>query len=209
MSTTFYLVRHGIKKRDFGDVSLTTEGRQQAEWTAQYFASAPYKIHRIVASPLRRAKETAQAIGALTGSDVSEDIRLRERVNWGDDPEQTFEQFVALWDRCTADPEFVPHVGDSAKQAGKRLASLLTELAEHEPVGSHMVLATHGGLITDFLVQTFSEQELNRWHPDFLAVHNRLVPECSITKLIAESGQLRLESFASTTHLNLSGNAEN
>ncbi|WP_342554466.1 histidine phosphatase family protein [Paenibacillus sp. FSL R7-0652] len=201
MSTTFYLVRHGIKKRDIGDVPLTPEGSRQAELTARHFASASYDIHRIVASPLRRAQETAQAIASLTQSDVTEDARLRERANWGDVPEQTFEQFVDLWNQCTADPEFVPPVGDSAKQAGTRLASLLNELAAQEPPGSHIVLATHGGLITDFLVQTFSEEELNRWHPNFLVMQNRLVPECSITKLIYHDGQYTLESFASAAHL--------
>lgn len=201
MNTTFYLVRHGVKKSDIGDVPLTSEGSRQAQLTARYFANAPYPIHRIVASPLRRAQETAEAIASLTGSDVAEDARLRERANWGDDPEQTFEQFVALWDQCTADPEFIPHVGDSAKQAGTRLASLLDELATQAPPGSHIVLATHGGLITDFLVQTFSEQELNRWHPNFLVDQKRLVPECSITKLMVQDGQYTLESFASAAHL--------
>nr|WP_145403613.1 histidine phosphatase family protein [Paenibacillus xylanexedens] len=201
MSTTFYLVRHGIKKSDVGDVPLTTEGNHQAQLTAQYFANASYPVHRIIASPLRRAQETAQAIAALTQAAVTEDARLRERANWGDDPEQTFEQFVALWDQCTADPEFIPHVGDSAKQAGMRLASLLAELAAQEPAGSHIVLATHGGLITDFLVQSFSEQELNGWHPNFLIEQKRLIPECSITKLIYSDAQFTLESFASADHL--------
>ena len=124
MSTTF-IWSGMVLKREMGDVSLTTEGSRQAELTARYFSNAPHPIHRIVASPLRRAQETAEAIAFLTGSNVSEDARLRERANWGDDPEQTFDQFVALWDQCTANPEFIPHVGDSAKQAGTRLALCL------------------------------------------------------------------------------------
>ncbi len=199
MSTTFYLVRHALKEKAIGDVSITPEGILQAQSTARNLCSLP--ITALVTSPLRRAKETAKYIAFKTKSTISEDSRLRERANWGDLPGQTFDEFVAMWERCTRDPFYMPPAGDSAKQAGQRLSSLLLELAEQHPPESSIVIVTHGGLITDFLVHTFSERQLNVWHPNFMAVQTDLVPECSITKLIYESGNYKLDNFASVEHL--------
>ncbi|GAA3412474.1 histidine phosphatase family protein [Paenibacillus hodogayensis] len=199
MSSTFFLVRHAIKEKAIGDVSITTEGNLQAQLTARWFCNL--QIAAIVTSPLKRAKETAEPIAIKTNATVSEDSRLRERANWGDLPEQTFEEFIDMWQRCTRDPEYIPPVGDSAKQAGERLCSLLLELSKNHPTGSNIVLVTHGGLITDFLVQSFSEDQLNVWHPNFVAVQSNLVPECSITRLSYVSGHFELGSFASVEHL--------
>lgn len=205
MSTTFYLVRHAIKEKAVGDVSITPKGRLQAEAAAQFLSGLP--ITHTVSSPLRRAKETAEPIARMTQSTLAEDHRLRERANWGDLPGQTFEEFVAMWERCTRDPGYIPPVGDSARQAGARLCSLLSELAANHPPESSIVLVSHGGLITDYLVNTFSENELNAWHPNFVAVQSSLVPECSITKLIYDDdGSCQIASFASIEHLKLQSN---
>lgn len=199
MNTTFFLVRHAIKEKAIGDVPITPKGILQAQSTAGYFCSLPITI--ILTSPLRRAKETAEYIALKTKTTINEDSRLRERANWGDLPEQTFEEFVVMWERCTREPEYIPPVGDSAKQAGERLSSLLSEMAKKHPPESNIVIVTHGGLITDFLVNTFSENQLNVWHPNFVAVQSELVPECSITTLIYENGNYKIEAFASVEHL--------
>lgn len=201
MSTTFHLVRHGIKERRIGDVPLTSEGSIQAEATALHFARAAFPVTKILTSPLRRAQETAKTIARLTHAHVSEDPRLRERANWGDCPDQSFEEFIAMWDRCTSDPDYIPPVGDSAKQAGERLASLLTEWANEGQENHNIIVVAHGGLITDYLVQTFTERELNVWHSDFIAMQNQLIPECSITTLIYDQGNYTIKAFASTEHL--------
>ncbi|TDF90612.1 histidine phosphatase family protein [Paenibacillus piri] len=199
MSTTFFLVRHAIKEKAMGDVPITPKGILQAQSTARSLCNLP--ITTIVTSPLRRAKETAEFIALNTKLTISEDSRLRERANWGDLPEQTFDEFVAMWERCTRDPDYIPPVGDNAKQASARLSSLLLELAKIHPPESNIVIVTHGGLITDFLVHTFTENQLNVWHPHFVAVQSDLVPECSITKLIYENGNYKLDVFASVEHL--------
>ncbi|UUZ94791.1 histidine phosphatase family protein [Paenibacillus sp. P25] len=160
MSTTFFLVRHAIKEKAFGDVSITPEGIMQAQLTAKHFCTLP--ITAIVSSPLQRAKETAEYIALGATASIEVDARLRERANWGDLPGQTFEEFVAMWDRCTREPEYMPPVGDSAKQAGQRLSSLLSELAELHPPQSNIVIVTHGGLITDFLVGTLPKEQTLR-----------------------------------------------
>ncbi|MNI08149.1 bifunctional RNase H/acid phosphatase [compost metagenome] len=147
----------------------------------------------IVTSPLRRAKETAEYIALKTIAPLTEDARLRERANWGDLPEQTFDEFVEMWERCTRDPDYLPPVSDSAGIAGERLSSLLTELGNTQPPESNIVIVTHGGLITDFLVREFLESELNVWHPNFALKQSELVSECSVTKLIFDNGLFKFD----------------
>jgi len=199
MSTIFYLVRHALKEKAIGDVPITLKGIMQAQLTARYFCNLPISL--IVTSPLRRAKETADYIALKTKLTVTEDSRLRERANWGDLPEQTFDEFVTMWDRCTHEPDYMPPVGDSAKQACERLISLLSELGKKQPPENNIVVVTHGGLITDFLVSTFPESQLNVWHPHFVTVQSELIPECSITILNYENGIYKIEVFASVEHL--------
>ncbi len=199
MSTTYYLVRHAIKEKAVGDVSITPAGMMQAQLTARFFQGLPITI--TVSSPLRRARRTAEYIALETQSSLVTDDRLRERANWGDLPGQSFEEFVEMWNRSTQDPEYVPPIGDTAQQAGNRLSSLLAELAGIHPPDSHIVIVTHGGLITDFLVNALPENQLRVWHPDFVAVQSELIPECSITELDYDSGRYRINDFASIKHL--------
>ncbi|WP_243711688.1 histidine phosphatase family protein [Paenibacillus sp. BK033] len=96
---------------------------------------------------------------------------------------------------------YIPPIGDTSKQAGKRLASLLTELAETQPFQSNIVVVTHGGIITDFLVHSFPINELTVWHPDFVTVQSQLIVECSVTILSWEKGKFQILDFASVEHL--------
>ncbi|KIL42311.1 phosphoglycerate kinase [Gordoniibacillus kamchatkensis] len=196
--TTFYLVRHGVKEKVAGDAPLSPAGVLQAQATASYFRRMP--IRAIYTSPLRRARETAERIALECGLTLAVERRLRERANWGDLPGQSFDEFVAMWDRCTRERDYVPPVGDSARQAGKRLCSLMKQLSAAHP-GSEAVLVTHGGLITDFLLNEIPEERLEAWHPHFAAAQSELVPECSITKLLYVGEQFQLDRFASTCHL--------
>lgn len=201
MIITFFLVRHGLKEKALGDVPITSSGIKQAEATAQHLSKEP--ITAIISSPLRRAKETAEYISVRTNTLVKVDDRLRERVNWGDLPDQTFEEFVDMWDRCTRDPDYIPPIGDSARQASDRMSALLSELGKEYPSGSNIVIVTHGGLITDYLVNTYTHHELNRFHPNFIAEQSNLVPECSITKLLHKHDKFSIDCFASVGHLNV------
>ncbi|MGN7453362.1 histidine phosphatase family protein [Paenibacillus pasadenensis] len=199
MKTTFFLVRHAVKEKAMGDVGLTSEGIEQAQLTAVHLSRFP--IDAVRTSPLQRAKQTAQHIASMTGAKLAEDNRLRERVNWGDAPGQTFEQFIEMWNRCTNEPDYRPEAGDSAKEAGARLASALSTLSEQSPPGSHIVVVTHGGIMTDFSVHFLPQNDLELWHPHFVSKQSELIPECSITTLIIENGECRIEDFASVVHL--------
>jgi broad specificity phosphatase PhoE len=97
VTNTLYLVRHGENKanitREFSyrkvDYPLTERGVRQAEQTAAHFANLGARpgngrrIDAIFSSPLKRALQTAEIIGAATGHPVTVVEELRE-INCGD-----------------------------------------------------------------------------------------------------------------------------
>lgn len=92
-TNTLFLVRHGQNPanltREFSykkvDYPLTDLGVRQAEQTAAYFTAmhASQPIDAIFSSPLKRAVQTAEIIGAATGHDVIIVEEFRE-INCGD-----------------------------------------------------------------------------------------------------------------------------
>lgn len=198
MGNLFYIVRHAIKEKSMGDVDITAQGIKEAEITAHHFKEL--NIDRIFSSPLQRAKHTARIISHFNHIPVIENSCLRERANWGDIPNQTFDEFVALWEKCTQERDYIPPQGDSARMAGDRLAFYLADISLQYPE-SRSVIVTHGGLITDFLVNVIIESELQKVHPDFINVQTSLVKECSITTLSVENSHFKLIDFANTSHL--------
>lgn len=86
--TPFYFLRHGetdwnVERRVMGhrDVELNEKGRDQAARAARFLKSM--RLKSIVASPLLRARETADLVAAETGLAVAEVEDLRER-GWGE-----------------------------------------------------------------------------------------------------------------------------
>jgi broad specificity phosphatase PhoE len=78
--TMVYLVQHGDKERLPGDPGPTALGRQQATRTGRWLSSRG--VRALWTRPMRRARETADCIAAVTGLAVQPDARLRERLNW-------------------------------------------------------------------------------------------------------------------------------
>jgi broad specificity phosphatase PhoE len=62
------------------DPELTDEGRRQADFLAAALAGEP--VTAILTSPLVRARQTAEAVGAACGVPVTVDERLVE-IDWG------------------------------------------------------------------------------------------------------------------------------
>jgi broad specificity phosphatase PhoE len=109
--TTVYLVRHGQKHSRSGDPGLTELGLEQAQQTGAYFKNA--SINKLIASPLKRATETAQQISKLLDLDYQTDKSLTERINW-DDRQQTIEEFTDDWIKSTHDRGYQPRYGNSS-----------------------------------------------------------------------------------------------
>lgn len=195
---TFYFIRHGQKQPTIGEPTLTPLGHDQAKATAQYLKQFP--IQRIIASPSLRTQQTAEHIAEQLQLSFDTHQLLRERANWGDDPRQTFEQFLEMWTVATHDREYQPPVGDSSKAAGERLEKVVEEL-RHSTEPQHIALVTHGGVIADFLRNIFGDESLQELVREYTNGAGYHIGECSVTIISFKEKQPVLELLACSTHL--------
>lgn len=197
MKKRFYLVRHGDKEKTPGDPPLSVLGKKQAKAVANYLKS--YSIQKIVTSPILRAKQTAEEIASNFNLKIEVSNLLKERANWGDDPTQSYEDFVIMWERAIVDRDWTPPVGDSSRTAGKRLQQLIENIDE---VNSQIVLVTHGGIITDFLLNVFDEKKLNSAFQGFTDSKIANIHECSVTIIdYDQNSRFELVTLADNRHL--------
>ena len=196
----FYLVRHGEKQKILGDPPLSPAGKRQAKLTAKFLSRFPVKA--IFTSPMKRTAQTASEIGKHFKVPVSPTPLLRERVNWGDDPGQSFENFLSMWRQASANRNWQPPVGDSSLQAGRRLESFIDSLDLHP--SEHIIMVTHGGIIADFLRNLFDDSHLDFHLPGFSSsLDDDVIKECSIT-ILERKGlkeKLKLIKLADAGHL--------
>lgn len=192
----FYIVQHGQKMRGVLDPGLSELGKIQAQMTGVYLRNAD--VSKIVSSPLRRARETAQYIADALELNVSFDERLQERMDWkGPTSGLALEDFLEEWDKATTDRAYVPRVGTSSIHAGERSQAVLDELVNQESHAPSLIV-THGGVTIDLLRTVFGEEALNRRNPHLLT-HG--VPGCGITHIRSIGGSYELVSLAAVGHL--------
>jgi broad specificity phosphatase PhoE len=158
------LLRHGqtgynATRRMQGqlDTDLSELGREQAQVAAE--ALAKRQPLRIVSSDLRRALDTALALGERSGLPVEVDTRLRE-THLGDWQGMTHLEVDAVAPGARLawrdDARWAPHGGESRVDVAARSRPLVAELvAGQSEWGSDrdgeqdrpVVLVAHGGLI--------------------------------------------------------------
>ena len=149
------LVRHGQstwnrEHRIQGqlDPPLSTEGRRQAELVGRRLAGR--RIEGFYASDLKRAWETAQAIGAAIGHAPEASPGLREIYlgEWeGLRTDELAQRFPDAWARWNEEPDWdlVPG-GEGAEPFESRVAAALDVIFERHTHGDVLVV-THGGVI--------------------------------------------------------------
>jgi glucosyl-3-phosphoglycerate phosphatase len=155
------MLRHGQTEYNAGsrmqgqlDTDLSDLGREQAAAAAEVLAKRQPLM--IVSSDLRRALDTATALGERAGLPVSVDTRLRE-THLGDWQGLTHLEVDALAPGARLawrdDARWAPHGGESRVDVAERSMPLVTELLEqHQEWGVDdperpVVLVAHGGLI--------------------------------------------------------------
>jgi glucosyl-3-phosphoglycerate phosphatase len=125
------------------DVELNALGRQQAVDAAELLVKL--KPDALVSSDLKRASDTAAALGALTGLSIGYDKRLRERF-FGAWQGLTMPEVAAAHPeqhaRWTAGQEVGGDV-ETLEELGKRVSDALRDAAARAPGGT-VVVATHG-----------------------------------------------------------------
>jgi broad specificity phosphatase PhoE len=178
VTTVVVLVQHADKERIAGDPDLTALGVDQAHAVAALLSQRTWDL--LVTSPLRRARHTAEIIGAACGLQPRVELALRERMNWGDAlMPQSIDEFVADWQHATFDPSWTPPSGTSSHATGARMHALLDELVQAREVERSLAV-THGGATLDLLRQITTDIDLDRVAPNIL---DNGVESCGLTTL--------------------------
>jgi broad specificity phosphatase PhoE len=141
-----WFVRHGqtAVNRDAQlqgrvDAALTAVGEEQAARLGAWFASQPAPA-RVVSSPLRRARQTADAIASAHGLAVSIDERLVE-LDYGDwDGKPLADVPASAWAAWRADPAFSPPGGESLVDVSTRVVAFCHEMLA---AGDDVVAVSH------------------------------------------------------------------
>jgi broad specificity phosphatase PhoE len=132
-----YLARHGRTTHNHegrfqgqGDVPLDDQGRRDAAALAEEAATRGFAA--LWASPLPRARETAEIVAARIGLPVREDARLAE-TDTGDWTDRLFAEVQAeLPERfagwVTGDPSFAFPGGESFSAQGDRVMAALADV---------------------------------------------------------------------------------
>ncbi|MEO5878018.1 MAG: histidine phosphatase family protein, partial [Streptosporangiaceae bacterium] len=128
--TKTLLLRHGqtplsVERRfaGIGDIPLTDHGRVQARAAA--LALKDRGVEVIVASPLRRAQDTAAAVAEVTGAVIHTEAGFRE-TDFGIWEGLSFGEVKEGWpvqlDDWLGDPEASPPGGESFAEVSRRVA---------------------------------------------------------------------------------------
>ena len=194
MTTLLLLVRHAetmdnISDRLSGwtDGDLSPLGEQQVRLVADHVNRAHGHAAALYASPLRRARRTAEAIGELTGHEPVFRDDLRE-MYFGELDGAPFHELLQTHPELLAAMED-PAIEDSTWPQGEsrvgfanRVNRALEEIAAAHP-GQAVCVVTHGGVIASFLTHVHGESPAlwRRW----------IVPNASLTEVEWDSATAR------------------
>jgi len=194
-TTHLYLVRHGqtpgnVNHQLIGhtDMPLDDLGLRQARQVGTRLQSVP--LDAIVASPLQRARITAEAIARHHGIEVKLDLRLRE-MNFGHAEGLTMVEAVRLFPdimRLHTDPldeHFSWPGGDTRSRFHAAVFTTFADIAMSH-LGMNVAVICHGGVIGSLVAQ------LDGGSPNDYATYP--VANCGVT-------HLEVNSQGTTAHL--------
>jgi probable phosphoglycerate mutase len=154
--TFIYFVRHGetvlTPTRKFSGTGslnpeLMQEGLDQADLVAEEAAKLGADV--LIASPLKRTTQTAEAISRTTGLEINFDESWYE-LSFGDWDGKSIEEVKAedpdayqAWLNSTA---YAPGGGESYDEASVRIEEALEKLVAEYP-GKKVIVVTHNGVI--------------------------------------------------------------
>ncbi|MEV4896256.1 bifunctional RNase H/acid phosphatase [Nonomuraea sp. NPDC055795] len=152
VATSLLLLRHGetplsVERRfsGLGDAELTANGLAQAVAAAERLSREPYRLDVIVSSPLKRARQTAEAVAARAGLGVEVDEDLRE-TDFGAWEGHTFTEIQRRWPEelaaWLAEPSVAPPDGESFAEAARRVQRVRDRLVEQH-LGKTVLVVSH------------------------------------------------------------------
>ena len=193
------IVRHGETAANSGgiwhgsiDTPLSERGRQQARRAANYLHEHPDPATTVYASPLQRARHTAEAIAERFDLEVQIVEGLRE-YDLGDWEGKTYRALLEehqFWDHIKTDPDFAPHGGESPSEVVTRYGKALEQIAARHP-GERVIAVGHGGALSMVFAQLI-DGDYTHW--------GRVMGNCAISELVL-TPQPKLLSFDHQDHL--------
>jgi alpha-ribazole phosphatase len=200
-SIRLLLTRHGqtdwnAQQRYQGqsDTSLNATGQAQAAALARRLAGE--QIDAIYASDLKRAWETARAVGGALNLAARPEPGLRE-IHFGNWEGLTHQEITSRYPAARAawiaDPERALHGGESLSQVTARLNGVLARIRrEHQ--NQTVLVVGHGGSITLLICLALELPPQMRW--------KLRLETTSISELILYDGAAILMRLNDTHHLN-------
>ena len=203
------LLRHGqthgnIHGRIQGpDDMLTERGHEQARLLGNYVAEA-YRVDHVIASSLKRARDTATYVVNATNSPVEYDPRLAE-IHAGDaidmlwtDWREANPELAAVWGWDVRHADAGWSGGESGRELSTRVFSAWDEIVEkHNGLGKTIAVVSHGGPIA-WLASRLHGASLEVWPGPYSAIAN-----CSVSEIeIDSTGEANIIAWNFTEHLN-------
>lgn len=193
MATELILVRHGHTIRVNGDyvhAPLTSTGQKQAAQTGEYLSSNQQSIDGFYASPLRRALETAEIIGARCNLTPTLQDGIRE-VEGMEVPALLLSETASLVDPVE------DYLDDKAGKAIRwpikgRVSEAILEIIAAHP-NQRAVVVAHSGVISSILAWYFPEERGEWWLTT--------VKNCALTRLSVEGEHCQILGTDETAHL--------
>jgi probable phosphoglycerate mutase len=159
--TRVLLVRHGEQRtvglrpdeRVLSDDAdgLTDRGRAQVEALAARLALQLPQPVRIVSSPQRRARDTANALSRRLESGVVVDLRLAEQ-RFSVDPSITIAEASRVQAACHENAGFKTPDGESLTDHHDRVRDWFTDFQSRFPRERAAIVVAHGGTINQILM---------------------------------------------------------
>ncbi len=172
------------------DIPLNATGEAQALAAARALAGVPFDT--IVASPLLRARRTAECIAG--DRPIEFDDRLRERHH-GDLQGLTRGEIAAQFPEVHAllnarRPGYTPPGGETVERFAARVHAAL-----HDLKGMQVLVVAHGGVL-DMACRLATDADLHspRQFP---------LPNAAINWLLRRQGRWQVEAWGLTEHLDL------
>ncbi len=196
------LIRHGEtdwnnERRIQGntDTPLNANGIAQAKQLARRIAGE--KLEALYASPLVRARVTAEIIADKVGVVLTLDDRLKEK-GLGDLEGLTLEEFQAqypeLYQGWIFSTDHFPLPGEeSPAQLRERIVDFLNDLRTRHSNGARLGVVTHGGTISMF-VSTLIDLPVNQRSPFWF-------DNASLTVVDLTGARPRVKLLNDTCHL--------
>jgi probable phosphoglycerate mutase len=199
--TRFIVIRHGetqwnTESRIQGqrDSTLTAAGREQARALAERMAGEKFDV--LVSSDLGRAFDTASAVAARCGLEITRDERLRER-SFGAGEGLTYDEIDKVYPNAFSrvrevDPDFTIPGGESRRTFHERVRTAFEALAR-EHAGRTVVVVTHGGVLATFY------RHVNNIGIE--APHRVAIANASYNALSHDGDSWTVETWGDTAHL--------